>query len=596
MNDCDSSDVQRLFPTVVYDNDNSKVICQVSIKEIRTAVKQLGSHKAPGPDGLRPLLDKIISSNQHAFVSGRSIFDSTVICNEIVHSFKKKKGKKGWMALKLDFDKAYDRVLTNGSPSKSFNPYNGLIHRDPLSPFMFIIFLEALSRLINERMRNREIIGISMATGAHVISRSLWSGQRISDTKSTLLTYANLGRIFSRGMAASLKVQVTQDPANRMQGWKSKTLNMAGISTLIRSVLDPVSNHVMSMLKIPKGLLNRLNKYKKNFLCGGDKDKRTLHKLRWIKVCFPIEYGEIGIRDLELNNLALLAKMAWRVSNNPESDVSSLLKVKYYPETDFWCFGTKSKCSTSWRSILSGRDAVRDCLRWNIGNGNSVDLCNESCLYNLPISSIAIDNNMHLPNIKVRGIMNMQERCWNLEEIDAFISEQVAGDIKARPIAGGEDLVDKLLWSENKSGIATVKEAYNYLISKGELGVSEPNADWRVVGPLWRKVQSWIGFQPVVDHISPTTLKNWCNFEGKIAGIEWKHLMPFVLWSIGRGRNDCIFRRIAFQPNRVLAKALKEAREFIGFTQRMTKDQQRTIEVPVLWIYPKQDYAKMNCD
>lgn len=56
---------------------------------------------------LRPLLEKIISPNQHAFVSGRSIFDSTVICNEIIHSFKL---KKGWMALKLDFDKAYDKV------------------------------------------------------------------------------------------------------------------------------------------------------------------------------------------------------------------------------------------------------------------------------------------------------------------------------------------------------------------------------------------------------------------------------------------------------------------------------------------------------
>lgn len=60
---------------------------------------------------IRPLLDKFISPNQHAFITNRSIFDSTVICNEIIHSFKRKKGSKGWMALKLDFDKAYDSQL-----------------------------------------------------------------------------------------------------------------------------------------------------------------------------------------------------------------------------------------------------------------------------------------------------------------------------------------------------------------------------------------------------------------------------------------------------------------------------------------------------
>ncbi|XP_026390894.1 uncharacterized protein LOC113286516 [Papaver somniferum] len=43
-------------------------------------------------------------------IKGRSIFDSAFISNEIIHPFKHQKGKKGWMALKLDSDKAYDRV------------------------------------------------------------------------------------------------------------------------------------------------------------------------------------------------------------------------------------------------------------------------------------------------------------------------------------------------------------------------------------------------------------------------------------------------------------------------------------------------------
>lgn len=49
-------------------------------------------------------------------------------------------------------------------------------------------------------------------------------------------------------------------------------------------------------------------------------------------------------------------------------------------------------------------------------------------------------------------------------------------------------------------------------------------------------------------------------------------------------------------PNRVLAKALKEARKFIGVTHQMRRMQHRTVEVPVPWIYPKQDHAKLNSD
>ncbi|KAL5546619.1 hypothetical protein UlMin_006306 [Ulmus minor] len=59
---------------------------------------------------LKPLLNKLICPTQNAFVPGRSIHDNSVLVQEAIHSMKKKKGSLGWMALKIDLEKAYDRV------------------------------------------------------------------------------------------------------------------------------------------------------------------------------------------------------------------------------------------------------------------------------------------------------------------------------------------------------------------------------------------------------------------------------------------------------------------------------------------------------
>ncbi|KAK4254232.1 hypothetical protein QN277_009639 [Acacia crassicarpa] len=60
---------------------------------------------------MRPFLDKCISPSQSAFFPSRCIQDNIIIAHEVYHYLRRKKdGPKFEFALKMDMNKAYDRV------------------------------------------------------------------------------------------------------------------------------------------------------------------------------------------------------------------------------------------------------------------------------------------------------------------------------------------------------------------------------------------------------------------------------------------------------------------------------------------------------
>lgn len=60
---------------------------------------------------LKLVLPHAISLSQSAFVLGTQIFDNVIVAFELLHSLQgKNNGTKGFMALKLDINKAYDKV------------------------------------------------------------------------------------------------------------------------------------------------------------------------------------------------------------------------------------------------------------------------------------------------------------------------------------------------------------------------------------------------------------------------------------------------------------------------------------------------------
>jgi len=59
---------------------------------------------------IRPLLDSIIGPLQGSFILCRGTTENALIAQEIMHYMNHSKSKKGSLAVKLDLEKAYDRV------------------------------------------------------------------------------------------------------------------------------------------------------------------------------------------------------------------------------------------------------------------------------------------------------------------------------------------------------------------------------------------------------------------------------------------------------------------------------------------------------
>ena len=222
-------------------------------------------------------------------------------------------------------------VLVNSSPTGFFRSSRGLRQGDRLSPYLFVIGMEALSCLLKLVVEGNFISGCRFSGrdgGDIVISHLLYvddtilfckanyeqlmylrwtlmwfeafSGLKINLNKSVIIPLGRVDNVevlaaelgcgvgsltstyLGLPLGASHRAMGVWDSIEerfrqRLATWKRQYISNGGRITLIRSTLSSLPIYFISLFRMPKIVCSRLKKIQRDFLWGGGNLERKPH-------------------------------------------------------------------------------------------------------------------------------------------------------------------------------------------------------------------------------------------------------------------------------------------------------------------------------
>ncbi|XP_071932952.1 uncharacterized protein [Coffea arabica] len=481
---------------------------------------------------LKKVLKHCISPSQSAFVPGRQILDNVIIAHEILHFLKSKRaGKVGFMTLKLDMSKAYDRVewkflgrimmqmgfcptfvhwiMTcistvsysfnlNGQKVGSVKPSRGIRQGDPLSPYLFIICTEGLSNLIKKAVDNKHLTGIKFCKDSPMVSHLFFtddsllcckaSKKKAQKLKEVLKTYGQAsGQVVNFDKSA---VFFSRNSPKRIRGEVSKVLdNMkeahSGKYLGLPMTIGRDKNQVFGFLM--NNINSKLQGWKQKLLSQGGKEvliKAVIIAMStYIMSCFKLSKGLCK---------AVSAKIArfWWGGGEQENKVrwvrwSKLSEVKGKGGMgfrDLEAFNLALLAKQIWRIVINPNLLVSKVLKARY-------MKEEGWLGQQPSNNASwCWKSMHKgENCFKRGYGKGwgigEGGKWNIGLLQHWFHVDVVNQITNISLSL-YDRKDRLFWNLSKSGIYTVKTGY--VIAKEEKEKTnqrlapDPETSWEI--------------------------------------------------------------------------------------------------------------------
>jgi hypothetical protein len=145
----------------------------------------------------------------------------------------------------------------------------------------------------------------------------------------------------------------------------------------IKSVIQAIPAHIMSCFQIPLSNCDNMRRAIADWWWGMEDGRRKLHWRAWEWLSTPKSLGGLGFKDMSLFNKAMLGRQCWRLLTEPQSLCARVLKGRYFPNGDFWHADKPRTASYTWRSILFGKELLRQGIHWGIGNGQSTQILSD---------------------------------------------------------------------------------------------------------------------------------------------------------------------------------------------------------------------------
>ncbi|XP_040987684.1 uncharacterized mitochondrial protein AtMg00310-like [Juglans microcarpa x Juglans regia] len=118
----------------------------------------------------------------------------------------------------------------------------------------------------------------------------------------------------------------------KLQGWKGNKFSQEGREILLKAVALAIPSYAMSCFKTPTMLCSEIESMMAGYWWGQKNKERKVHWLSWKKICSSKFVGGMGFKELEIFNMAMLAKQACKLLQNKESLFHKMYTARYFSD------------------------------------------------------------------------------------------------------------------------------------------------------------------------------------------------------------------------------------------------------------------------